>query len=131
MASLDEIWARFSLTEEEEGGAEVPKDAEESVYRLAGRFYTKRVLNVDAVARTFKPLWRTTGELKIRDIGEHILLFEFKDVLDLSECWSSNHGHTINILWHLNVFSTSSQCHSWISLTLPFGFRYTIFQRGV
>ena len=57
MASLDEIWARFSLTEEEEGGAEVPKDAEESVYRLAGRFYTKRVLNVDAVARTFKPLW--------------------------------------------------------------------------
>ena len=57
MDSLDEMWARFSLTEEEEGGAEVPKDAEESVYRLAGRFYTKRVLNVDAVARTFKPLW--------------------------------------------------------------------------
>ena len=56
MASLDEMWARFSLTEEEEGGAEVPKDVEESIHRLAGRFYTKRVLNVDAVARTFKPL---------------------------------------------------------------------------
>ena len=40
------------------------------------------VLYVDAVARTFKHLWRTTGELKIRDIGEHILLFEFEDVLD-------------------------------------------------
>ena len=38
---------------------------------------------MDAVARTFKPLWRTVGELKIRDIGEHILLFEFKDALDL------------------------------------------------
>ena len=93
MASLDEMWAHFSLTEEEEGGAKVPKDAEESVYRLAGRFYTKRVLNVDAVARTFKPLWRTTGELKIRDIGEHILLFEFEDALDLErvmefEPWS-------------------------------------------
>ena len=50
---------------------------------LAGRFYTKQVFNVDAVARTFKPLWRTVGELKIRDIGEHILLFEFKDALDL------------------------------------------------
>ena len=93
MAGLDEMWARFSLTEEEEGGAEVPKDVEVSIHRLAGRFYTKRVLNVDAVARTFKPLWRTVGELKIRDIGEHILLFEFEDVLDLErvmefEPWS-------------------------------------------
>ena len=63
----------------------VSKDAKESVYRLASRFYTKRVLNVDAVARTFKPLWRTVGELKIRDIGEHILLFEFEDALDLEQ----------------------------------------------
>ena len=48
---------------------------------------------MDAVARTFKPLWRTVGELKIRDIGEHILLFEFEDELDLErvmefEPWS-------------------------------------------
>nr|POE84948.1 hypothetical protein CFP56_66977 [Quercus suber] len=83
------------LTEEEKGGAEVPKEEEESVFRLAGHFYTKRVLNVDAGARTFKPLWRTVGELKIRDIGEHILLFEFEDILDLErvlefEPWSYN-----------------------------------------
>nr|POE99838.1 hypothetical protein CFP56_61880 [Quercus suber] len=93
MASLDEMWARFSLMEEEKGGAEVSKEEDEIVHRLAGRFYMKRVLNVDAVARTFKPLWRTAGELKIRDIGEHILLFEFEDVLDLErvmefEPWS-------------------------------------------
>ena len=44
MASLDEMWACFSLTKEEEGGAKVPKDVEESVYRLAGRFYMKRFL---------------------------------------------------------------------------------------
>ncbi|KAL0001164.1 hypothetical protein SO802_014945 [Lithocarpus litseifolius] len=70
---------------EEEDGAEVPKEEEELIHRLVGRFYTKRVLNVDAVARTFKPLWRTVGELQIRDIGEHILMFEFEDILDL-EC---------------------------------------------
>ena len=40
---------------------------------------------MDAVAQTFKPLWRTVGELKIRDIGEQILMFEFEDILDL-EC---------------------------------------------
>ena len=34
---------------------------------------------------TFKPLWNPIGELRIRDVGENILLFEFEDVLDL-EC---------------------------------------------
>ena len=43
------------------------------IHRLAGRFFTKRVVNVDAIARTFKPLWKTIGELKIRDVGENIL----------------------------------------------------------
>jgi len=37
------------------------------------------------MAQMFKPLLRTIGELKIRDIGEHILMFEFEDILDL-EC---------------------------------------------
>ena len=54
------------------------------IHRLASRFFIKRVVNVDAIARTFK-LWETIGELKIRDVGENILLFEIEDVLDL-EC---------------------------------------------
>ena len=78
--------------EEEEGGAEVPKQ-EAMVHHLAGRFFTKRVLNMDAVARTFKLLLNLVGKLKIRDIGEHILLFKFEDSLDLErvlefEPWS-------------------------------------------
>ena len=93
MATMEDLWARFSLTEEEEGGVEVPRQTEVVVHRLAGKFFTKRVLNVDAVARTFKPLWRVSGELKIRDLGENILLFEFDDNLDMErvleyEPWS-------------------------------------------
>ena len=42
---------------------------------------------------TFKPLWNPIGELRIRDVGENILLFEFEVVLDLErvlefEPWS-------------------------------------------
>lgn len=83
MAALDEIWARFSLIEVEEGGANVPRQEDESVYRLAGKFLLKRVLNVDAVAWTFKSLWKINGELKIRDIGDNVLLFKFDDSMDL------------------------------------------------
>nr|POF23658.1 hypothetical protein CFP56_76964 [Quercus suber] len=83
MAGLDSLWSRFTLDDDEEHGAEAPQPVEEIAHRLAWRFFTKRTLNVDSVAHTFKPLWKPVGELKIRDIGDNILLFEFEDNLDL------------------------------------------------
>ena len=65
MAGLEELWSRFSLTEDEEGEAEVAHLEEVEVHRLAGKFFTKRTLNADVVACTFKPLWKPAGELKI------------------------------------------------------------------
>ncbi|XP_050281590.1 uncharacterized protein LOC126722475 [Quercus robur] len=93
MAGLEDMWAHFTLTEEEEGGADIPNKEDVEVHQLAGKFFTKRTLNVDAVARTFKPLWKPAGELKIRDSGDNVLVFEFEDVLDLErvleyEPWS-------------------------------------------
>ena len=32
---------------------------------------------------TFKPLWKLIEELKIRDLGDNILVFDFEDGLDL------------------------------------------------
>nr|POE98201.1 uncharacterized protein CFP56_72581 [Quercus suber] len=93
MAGLEDLWNKFTLTEDEEGGADVPNQEAVEVHRLAGKFFTKRVLNVEAVARTFKPLWRPVGELKIRDSWDNVLVFEFEDVMDLErvleyEPWS-------------------------------------------
>nr|POE50425.1 hypothetical protein CFP56_74690 [Quercus suber] len=93
MAGLDEMWTRFTLSEVEDGGAEITRQEEIRTHRLTRKFLTKRILNVDAMADTFKPLWRPFGELKIRDVGKNILLFEFQDNLDLervleSEPWS-------------------------------------------
>ena len=93
MATLDDLWARFTLSEEEVQGADVPSSKEVSVHRLAGKFLTKRIVNAEAVARTFKPLWKPNGGLKIRDMGRNVLVFEFDDALDLErvlefEPWS-------------------------------------------
>ena len=85
MAGLEEMWARFSLYEEEDKGAEVSGQEESIVHRLVGKFLTKRVINVDVVARTFKTLWKPRGELKIKDVGDNTLLFEFEDCLDLEQ----------------------------------------------
>ena len=83
MDGMENMWSRFSLNEEEECGAEVSKDDVKEINRLAGRFFTKRVLNVEAVGCTFKPLWKLKGEVKIRDLRDNILVFEFEERLDL------------------------------------------------
>ena len=93
MATLDDMWSRFNLSEEEVHEADVPSNREASVHRLAGKFLTKRIINVEAVAQTFKPLWKPMGKLKIRDVGGNKLVFEFDDALDLErvlefEPWS-------------------------------------------
>ena len=93
MANIEDIWSWFSLTEEEEQGVDVPYEKEVTIVRLAANFFTKRVVNAKVVGRTFKPLWKPIGEMKIRDIGGNILLFEFDDAMDLErvlefEPWS-------------------------------------------
>ena len=71
------------MTEEEEFGVEVSKDAKKEIHELAGQFFTEQVLNVEAVGHTFKPLWKLKGELKIHDLGDSILVFDFLEGLDL------------------------------------------------
>lgn len=95
MSNIEDLWSWFSLTEEVEQGADVPRKKEASIVHLAVKFFTKRVVNAEAVGRTFKPLWKPIGEMKIRDIGGKILLFEFDDAMDLErvlefEPWSYN-----------------------------------------
>ena len=41
------------------------------------KFFMKHAINIDAVARTLKPLWRTKQDFEIQDMGNHILLFVF------------------------------------------------------
>ena len=57
------------------------------------KFLTKRALNMDAVARTFKLIWRTRNGFQIQNLSDHKLLFIFKNKLDVdrviqNEPWS-------------------------------------------
>lgn len=39
---------------------------------------TRRALNVEAIGKTFKPLWQARSDFQIREAGDHILLFVFE-----------------------------------------------------
>ena len=60
---------------------------------LAAKFFTKRALNIEVVARTFRPLWRTKASFHISNVGDNMLLFTFDQEIDtvkvlLGEPWS-------------------------------------------
>ena len=60
---------------------------------IAAKFFTKRVLNMDAIALTFQPLWRSKNGFKVKNMGNHIVLFIFDNKREVetiieNEPWS-------------------------------------------
>ena len=80
---MDDIlydWKKLSLIEEEDTKLNLSKskNIRSKEFVLAAKFLTKRALNVEAIGRTFKPLWRAKKEFKVCEAGDHILLFVFE-----------------------------------------------------
>jgi hypothetical protein len=84
MDDLSGLWGRFSLTETEEEPFDFGSEEDNQFY-LAARFMTGRILNVESVVRTFRPLWRTVRGFTVRDMGHNVLVFAFEDVTDLEK----------------------------------------------
>ena len=77
-------WRKLSLTGEEGEKVKLKNShfSEKSEHVLATRFMTRRALNVEAIGRTFKPLWRAQKDFEIREAGDHVLLFVFELEMD-------------------------------------------------
>ena len=83
MEDLAAIWDNFSLSEKEKSGYTMRADHRTGEYMLAAKFLTPRFLIMEAVARTFKQLWRSTNGFKIRRLGDHKCLFVFDNLPDV------------------------------------------------
>lgn len=83
MDSLEGLWRKLKLSDEEESGVNYEENHSQPCRLLAAKFLTKRLVNIESIARTFKPLWRTQNEFKIKDMGDNKLFFVFKGVCDL------------------------------------------------
>lgn len=59
MVALSKKWEKFSLSEHEGDQYLVQEDEIEEGNFLAASFFTSQVLSMEAIARTFKLLWRT------------------------------------------------------------------------
>lgn len=93
----------LSLSVKEGEMVVLPKKLTKAKHVLVAKFLTKRALNVEAVAYTFRPLWRTKGSFCVSNAGNNILLFEFELEVDAEkvlqgEPWSFDR-HLVILQW--------------------------------
>ena len=67
----------LSLNDREGGDFRLSEDKSVKEYTIAAKFLTKRALNTKSVVRTFNALQRSVNGFKVRNAGNHIVLFTF------------------------------------------------------
>lgn len=75
MEDITKFWNNLSLNDREGSALTLPNKLKSSEFLIAAKFLTRRALNIEAVARTFNQLWRSTSGFKIRNLDDHIIVF--------------------------------------------------------
>lgn len=84
---------RLSLSMREDKKITLSQKQVTSSYVVAAKFFTRRVLNMEAVMSTFRPLWCMKEGFEVTNVANNVLLFEFEREVDaekflLGEPWS-------------------------------------------
>ena len=93
MEDLTRTWNNLSLNERDGSGFTLHNRLRSAEYILAAKFLTGRVLNMEAMGRTFRQLWRSTKGFKIRKLVGHLVLFVFSNSSDVSWIIQSEPWH--------------------------------------
>lgn len=85
MEDLALRWKKLSLFEAKGKKYNLSKDKKSQEHVLAVKFLTRRMVNVEVVARTFRPIWWTKRNFEVSMAGENILLIAFKLEIDVEK----------------------------------------------
>ena len=90
------------------------------VFIIAAKFLTKRALNIDAIAATFTPLWRSKNGFKIKNLGNHIVLFTFKSKVEVDNILANKPWSFDKHLMVLQRYDGVSEVHELDFSLTPF-----------
>ena len=79
----------MSLNDREGAKISLNKEHSSIEFFIAAKFLTNRALNIEAVIRTFSPLWRAVNGFKVQNKGDHFLLFVFDNKKEVEKIFSS------------------------------------------
>ena len=64
---------------------------------MAGKFLSKRQINLEAVVKALKPIWKMSENFEVQDVGDNIFLYLFQKEEDMNQVmWAS--------LWSFNKY---------------------------
>ena len=84
MEEISKRCERLKLTEHEAEQVELDDEEVLEGWVLAGRFLSKRRINLEAVVKALKPIWKTSENFVVQDIGDNATLFIFQNEEDLN-----------------------------------------------
>ena len=82
---ISKRWQKLSLTDTKGDKFDLSKEKKIPKFVLAGKFFTRRAINIKALAKTFRPLWRTRRNFEVRAAGDNIALFAFELEADVEK----------------------------------------------
>ncbi|XP_030922912.1 uncharacterized protein At4g02000-like [Quercus lobata] len=131
MDELAQKWKKLSLTNVEGRRVDLSKKKKAGSHVVAAKFLTRRNINIEVVARTFRPIWRTRDNFEINDAGGNVILFYFELEVDavkvlMGEPWAFDRHLVVMERYDSSVpiqdlkFSSTS---FWVQIhELPFSF---------
>lgn len=132
MDELTRHWNCLSLSEREGDDLCLTRNRCTTEHLIAALFLTQRALNMEAVARTFKPLWRVDSGFTVSNEGAHKVVFSFENSEDVDrilsgEPWSFDKSLVIlqryNRLTSLDDL-TFDKVSFWVQVhNIPIGYR--------
>ena len=82
---LTKTWNNITLAEYEGSNFCIKEEQAKTEFILAAKFLTKRALNIDAITKTFTPIWRSKNGFKIKKESDHVVLFTFDDKSEMEK----------------------------------------------
>ena len=89
MEQLTRRWENLSLSDKEKQDFTLLEDHRKGEFVIAAKFLTSRFLQMEAVAKTFKQIWRFNNGFRIRNQGNNTVLFVFDNLADVEKILNS------------------------------------------
>ena len=89
MDDLTKAWSCLTLTDQEGDDLRLNEEEAALEFILPAKFLTKRVLNIEAIAKTFNPIWRSKTGFKVKKEDDHFVLFTFDNQQEMEKILAS------------------------------------------